>query len=72
MPTREENMLRQVAANAFRLISFEELFVIDESLPAAVTEQIAGSADVAAALDCWRGLMHAAVDAVAEHYKTSS
>ena len=55
-------MLRQVAANAFTATSFEEFFVIDESLPKEVARQIAGAADVAAALDCWRDKMHAAVD----------
>ena len=66
--TREESMLRQVAANAFGHLTFEDLLTIDESLPGEVSRQIAGSADIAAALDCWRDLMHAAVDAVVERY----
>ena len=69
MTTREESMLRQVVANAWNPeMPFEEFFVIDASLPAEVTRQIATPADAAAALDCWRSMMHAAVDAVAERY----
>ena len=65
MTTREESMLRQVVANRFGgVTSLEEFFVIDATLPAAVARQIATPADVAAALDCWRDLMHAAVDDV--------
>jgi hypothetical protein len=66
MSTREENMLRQVVANAFRATSFEEFFVIDESLPAEVTRQIASPADVAAALNHWRSMMIEAIDEVVQ------
>lgn|SRR5262249_18057188 len=73
MPTREESMLRQVAANAFRgYLSFEELFVIDKSLPEEVTRQIATPADAAAALDCWRNMMVAAIDEVVERLSRRS
>jgi hypothetical protein len=67
--TREESMLRQVAANIGN-ITFEDLTHVSEELPSEVVRQIAGVADRAAALECWRSMMHAAVDAVAEHYKT--
>jgi hypothetical protein len=68
MTTREENMLRQVVFNAWNPahMPFEDFFVIDQSLPEEVTRQIAGSADVAAALNCWRNMMVAAIDEVVE------
>jgi hypothetical protein len=62
--SREEMMLRQVWANAFTHLPWSDAFVIDESLPLEVTRQIAGPQDVAAALDCWRSKMVAAVDEV--------
>jgi len=61
---RGEDMLRQVAANAFGTTPFEEFFVIDESLPAEVTRQIATPADAAAALACWANMMFSAIDGV--------
>jgi hypothetical protein len=68
--TREEMMLRQVWANTFGCLGpLEEAFVIDHSLPAQVAEQIASPADVAAALDCWRTKMVAAVDEVVRRFK---
>src|SRR5262245_2980510 len=69
--TREESMLRQVAANGSPDLTFEELICVSDELPSEVVRQIAGSADRAAALDCWQGLMHAAVDSIAERYKGS-
>jgi hypothetical protein len=62
-------MLRQVVANVFTHTAFEELFVIDHSLPNEVVEQIATPADVAAALDCWRNKMVAAIDVVVHRCK---
>jgi hypothetical protein len=68
--TREEMMLRQVWANAFEPhLPWSDAFVIDHCLPCEVVRQIAGTADVAAALDCWRNMMVAAVDAVVARYK---
>jgi len=68
--SREEMMLAQVWSNAFGCLGpLEEAFVIDESLPGEVVEQIAGAADVAAALDCWRDKMVAAVDEVVRRFK---
>ena len=69
--TREESMLRQVAANGSPDLTFEELICVSDELPSEVFRQIAGSADRVAALDCWRGLMHAAVDSIADRYKGS-
>ena len=69
-PTREELMLRQVWSNVFGCLGpLEEAFVIDQSLPAQVAEQIAGAADVAATLDCWRDKMVAAIDEVVRRFK---
>jgi hypothetical protein len=68
--TREESMLRQVAAIGSPDLTFNELMGVSDELPSEVIRQIAGSADRAAVLDCWRSMMHAAVDAVAERYKT--
>jgi hypothetical protein len=63
--TRGEHMLRQVAANlGGPHMTFEEFFVIDESLPAEVTRQIATPADATAALACWSNMMFAAIDRV--------
>jgi hypothetical protein len=68
--SREEMMLRQVWANANEpWMHFDEAFTIEEYLPREVTKQIADPADVAAALDCWRNMMVAAVDEVARRYK---
>jgi hypothetical protein len=61
-------MLRQVAANIGN-ITFDELMGVSDELPDAVKRQIAGSADRVAALECWRNMMHARVDAVAEYWK---
>jgi hypothetical protein len=69
-PTRAESMLRQVANNAFGR-GWKEPFVIDESLPAEAAKQIASPEDAAAVIDCWRGMMHAAVDAAAERFKAA-
>jgi hypothetical protein len=69
LPTREEMMLRQVWANTFIYSAWDKAFIIDESFPSEVTRQIAGPADVAAALDCWRNKMVAAVDEVVRRYK---
>jgi hypothetical protein len=66
---RAEMMLRQVAANAFSFTTLEEFFTIDESLPSEVASQIATLTDVAAALDCWRNKMVAAIDEVVRRYK---
>jgi len=68
-PTREELMLRQVWNNAFDYPAWDEAFFIEDRLPVEVVRQIAGPADVAAALDCWRNKMIAAVDAVARRFK---
>jgi hypothetical protein len=66
-------MLRQVWANAFNAYWWDsDAFFIDESLPRAVVNQIASPADVAAALDCWRNMMVAAVDAVVARYKSGA
>jgi len=69
--TREEMMLRQVWANAFSALPWSDAFVVDQSLPAEVDRQIASPADVAAALDCWRTMMVAAIDEVVRRYKSS-
>jgi hypothetical protein len=71
--SREEMMLRQVWSNAFEPhLPWSDAFVIDHSLPAEVASQIAGTADVAAALDCWRDKMVAAVDEVVRRYKSGA
>jgi len=63
-------MLQQVWANAFGpYLPWSDAFIIDESLPAQVAEQIAGAADVAAVLDCWRTKMYAAVDEIVRRFK---
>lgn len=70
-PTREEMMLRQVWSNAFSTLPWDDAFAIDESFAYEIRHQIAGSADVAAALDCWRNKMLAAIDEVVARYKYS-
>jgi len=68
--TREEMMLRQVWANtAGPHLPWSDAFVIDHGFPYAVVEQIAGADDVAAALDCWRNMMVAAIDEVVRRCK---
>jgi len=68
--TREEMMLQQVWSNAFGCSGpLDRTFIIDESLPSEVVEQIASPADVAAALDCWRAKLVAAIDEVVRRYK---
>jgi hypothetical protein len=67
--TRGESVLRQVAANNPHL-TFQDLMGVSDELPDAVVRQIANPVDVKAALDCWRDMMHVAVDAVAERYKS--
>jgi hypothetical protein len=80
--TRGEMMLRQVWNNTFAPPAklreewatsgpsdWEEIFIIDESMASEVARQIASPADRAAALDCWRNKMVAAIDAVVLRHK---
>jgi prophage regulatory protein len=80
--TRGEMILRQVWSNTFAPPAkpreewatsgpsdWEEIFIIDESMASEVARQIASPADRAAALDCWRKKMVAAIDAVVLRYK---
>jgi prophage regulatory protein len=78
--TRGEMMLRQVWNSTFAPPAklreewatfgpWEEIFIIDESMASEVARQIASPADRAAALDCWRNKMVAAIDAVVRRYK---
>jgi hypothetical protein len=65
--TRGESI--QAAANIPDL-TFEENIGVSDELPSMVASKIADAEDRAAALDCWASMMHAAVDAVAECYKS--
>src|SRR5262245_22941310 len=68
--SREESMLRQVAANVYGDRKFFwELIRVDDSLPSDVVHQIADPADAVAALECWRLMMVAVVNNIAETYK---
>jgi hypothetical protein len=66
--TREEIILREVAAHNPHL-TFEDLMGVSDEMPSEVCRLIADSTDRAAALECWRSMMHSAVDEVANRYK---
>jgi hypothetical protein len=64
--TNGANVLKAICAVAFWRTSLDELFVIDESLPASAIKH-AGllelePASVEAAIECWRSTMIANVD----------
>src|SRR2546429_4774292 len=53
--------------------TFDELFIIDESLPVYIARSLHPMpAEMAAVLDCWRNKIGAAVDEVVQRYKNYS
>jgi hypothetical protein len=68
--TREEKILRQICNNYFDHTSFDELFIIDESIPATIVHSLHQMpVEKAATLDCWRDKIVAAIEEVALRYK---
>lgn len=67
-----EGLLRQVWNNHFSTRPWFTAFMIDDSLPYLVARSLHPMpAEMAAALDCWRDKMVAAIDEVVLHYKNN-
>ena len=70
---RGEELLRHVWNMEFRILGWEEPFIIDESLPSSVVKHLhLMPAEMTAALDCWHEKMVAAIDEVVQRLKAEA